>query len=104
LGQQPFPHEGRLEEVGRVFRVQSQDWTLIWTPRGEGDDDDLLELIAPDDDPFRPTNHAAEHAQVVDGLRAAIVSWLNSTQRDRGTRLAGEGTLDFLRALGYAGD
>lgn len=104
LGQQPFPDEKRLEEVGRVFRVQSQDWTLVWTPRGDGEGDDLLELISPRDDPFHPINHAADHPEVARRLRSAIVTWMTSTQRDRGTHLSGEGTLDFLRALGYAGD
>ena len=36
-------------------------------------------------------------------LRDAIGDWMESTQRDRGTRLEGDGTYEFLRGLGYVG-
>ena len=103
LGLYPDFQAGVVEKVDRVFRVESSEWTLIWTPRGDGEEDDILELYASDERSKTKTDVAPSHPEVAIRLRDAIGDWMESTQRDRGTRLAGDGAYEFLRGLGYVG-
>ncbi len=104
VGLLPLLEEQRIDEVGRVFRVESSEWTLIWVPRGEGEDDDHVELYEAGVAADAQEDVSAKHPEVVDGLRDAIVSWIDATHRDRGGWSSGEGTLELLKALGYIGD
>ena len=100
----PLPEEERIEKVGRIFRVESTEWMLIWVPRGEGEEDDHVELYEAGAAADAAEDMAAKHPEVVEKLRDAIVSWIDATHRDRGIWASGEGTLELLRALGYVGD
>ena len=104
VGLLPLPEEEQIEEVGRIFRVESTEWTLIWVPREEGEEDDHVELYEAEVAADAAEDMAAKHPEVVEKLRDAIVSWIDATHRDRGTWSSGEGTLELLRALGYVGD
>jgi hypothetical protein len=103
LGLYPDFKAGVVEKVDRVFRVESSEWTLIWTPRDDGEEDDILELYASNERAKTKTDVASSHPDVALRLRDAIGDWMESTQRDRGTRLAGDGAYEFLRGLGYVG-
>ncbi len=103
LGLFPDMEAGVIEKVDRIFRVESSEWTLIWTPRGDGEADDILELYAVDEGSGSEVDVSSSHPEVALRLRDAIGDWMESTQRDRGTRLEGEGAYEFLRGLGYVG-
>ncbi len=103
LGLYPDMEAGVIEKVDRIFRVESSEWTLIWTPRGDGEEDDILELYAAGEGSGSEAEVSSSHPEVALRLRDAIGDWMESTQRDRGTRLEGEGAYEFLRGLGYVG-
>ena len=96
-----FPEEGRLEKVGRMLRVESPEWTMIWTPREDGEADDTLLLYETGQEPGSRANVASLHPEIVRGLREAIVAWMDSSQRTRNASFSGKATLDLLRDLGY---
>jgi arylsulfatase A-like enzyme len=103
LGLFPDMEAGVIEKVDRIFRVESSEWTLIWTPRDDGEEDDILELYAAGEGTETEADVASSHPEVALRLRDAIGDWMELTQRDRGTRLEGEGAYEFLRGLGYVG-
>ena len=103
LGLYPNFEEGAIEKVDRIFRVESSDWVLIWTPRDDGEEDDILELYEATSGEVSDVDVASSHPDVALRLRDAIGDWMESTQRDRGTRLEGDGAYEFLRGLGYVG-
>lgn len=103
LGLFPDMETGVIEKVDRIFRVESSEWTLIWTPRGDGEEDDILELYATDEGSGSEVDVSSSHPEIALRLRDTIGDWMESTQRDRGTRLEGEGAYEFLRGLGYVG-
>ena len=76
---------------------------LIWTPRDDGEEDDILELYEAASGEVSDVDVASNYPDVALRLRDAIGDWMESTQRDRGTRLEGDGAYEFLRGLGYVG-
>jgi len=104
IGQLPLPEEQRVERVGRVFSAESPEWTLVWVPRGDGEEDDHYELYRTTDSADTSADVSAQHPEVVVSLRDAIAAWIETTHRERDGWSSGEGTVELLKALGYIGD
>ena len=77
--------------------------TLSGASDGESAEDDILELYEAASGEVSDVDVASNYPDVALRLRDAIGDWMESTQRDRGTRLEGDGAYEFLRGLGCVG-
>lgn len=100
----PHSHADRgylLDKERRMHAARLLDWKLIVYP---GLEEDFVELYDLGDDPSERRNVAAEHPDVVAGLRQAMDAWHQGGMAEAEEENLSDEDVENLKALGYLGD
>ena len=88
--------------VRDLYGMRHGDYKLVWAPREDGPQDDLVRMFDLSADPSMSVDIALEHPRRVQRMTEAIVAWLARCERDRPPTLdGGEEAFELLRGLGY---
>ncbi|MAF64957.1 MAG: hypothetical protein CMJ84_04765 [Planctomycetes bacterium] len=96
---------GRGEQalvVHELFSLRQDDYTLLWAPREDGPDDDLVRMFDRGSDPGMFIDIAPSHPERVRRMTTAIASWLERCESRRPPTLdGGRAAIELLQGLGY---